>query len=300
MFWSFWLAISEPGWTSRKKVPLGIRLKSTRPSHGRVCSSLHPPEARQNFRRPGLWREGYEIGPCRAPLLASCSWLGWLFSFALSHDPAVESGPHSLARVCNGSSVTSLGPDCCTGCRCARVVRHLRLSWPWVGWWLRRRERGRRVGVFCLKGVWLSQCRFTSARFIPHFMWRKMWCGCVGSSRLVGLRVFVSTRGTAQPTRHCQAQARRNGLVIVFRGRKMHQGQTSGNFCLSVPYDIPIISQKNAHNHSKEAPSMNFTSTNKNFAPTWCVWSDVRRGWQAQAPLAVTFRFHVPVGGWKK
>ena len=29
---AFWLAISEPGWTSRKKVPLGIRLKSTRPS----------------------------------------------------------------------------------------------------------------------------------------------------------------------------------------------------------------------------------------------------------------------------
>ena len=31
-FWSFWPAISEPGWTSRKKVPLGTRLKSTRPS----------------------------------------------------------------------------------------------------------------------------------------------------------------------------------------------------------------------------------------------------------------------------
>ena len=27
---------------------------------------------------------------------------------------------------------------------------------------------------------------------------------------------------------------------------------------------------------------------------------DRRRGWQAQAPLAVTFRFHVPVGDWKK
>ena len=40
LFGSFWLhvAMSEPGWTSRKKVPLGIRLKSTtRPSHGRVC-----------------------------------------------------------------------------------------------------------------------------------------------------------------------------------------------------------------------------------------------------------------------
>ena len=31
----FWPVISETGWTSRKKVPLGIRLKSTRPSHGR-------------------------------------------------------------------------------------------------------------------------------------------------------------------------------------------------------------------------------------------------------------------------
>jgi len=65
-----------------------------------------------------------------------------------------------------------------------------------VGWWLRRRERGRRVGVFCLRGVWLSQYRFTSARFIPHFAWRKMWCGCVGSSRLEGLGVVVSARGT--------------------------------------------------------------------------------------------------------
>ena len=37
-FGHFWLAISEPGWTSRKKVPLGIRLKSTRPSHGRFWS----------------------------------------------------------------------------------------------------------------------------------------------------------------------------------------------------------------------------------------------------------------------
>ena len=36
LFWSFWLAISEPGWTShvtsQKKVPIGVRLKSTRPS----------------------------------------------------------------------------------------------------------------------------------------------------------------------------------------------------------------------------------------------------------------------------
>ena len=56
LFWSFGLAISEPGCTSRKKVPLGIRLKSTRPSHGRVLPKLHPPEAKQNFLRPGLCR----------------------------------------------------------------------------------------------------------------------------------------------------------------------------------------------------------------------------------------------------
>ena len=80
---------------------------------------------------------GHAIGPCRAPLLASCSWPGWLFSLALSHDPAVGSGPHSLAHVCNGSSVTGLCPVCCTGRRRARAVRHLWLSWRWVGWWLR-------------------------------------------------------------------------------------------------------------------------------------------------------------------
>ena len=44
------LAISEPGWISRKKkkAPLGIRLKSTRPSHGRFWSRQPPREARQN------------------------------------------------------------------------------------------------------------------------------------------------------------------------------------------------------------------------------------------------------------
>ena len=28
-FWSFWPAISEPGWTRRQKAPLGVLLKST-------------------------------------------------------------------------------------------------------------------------------------------------------------------------------------------------------------------------------------------------------------------------------
>ena len=39
LFWSFWLAISEPGWTSPQKVPTGVRLKSTRPSEIRAKSA---------------------------------------------------------------------------------------------------------------------------------------------------------------------------------------------------------------------------------------------------------------------
>ena len=37
-----------------KKISLGVRLKSTRPSHGWVCWSLYPPEARQIFLLAGL------------------------------------------------------------------------------------------------------------------------------------------------------------------------------------------------------------------------------------------------------
>ena len=35
LFWSFWPAISKPGWTRRKKVPSGVLLRSTR-----QCCSL--------------------------------------------------------------------------------------------------------------------------------------------------------------------------------------------------------------------------------------------------------------------
>ena len=38
---------SQDGPPGKKKAPCGIRLKSTRPSHGRVCWALHPPEARK-------------------------------------------------------------------------------------------------------------------------------------------------------------------------------------------------------------------------------------------------------------
>ena len=50
----FWPAISEPGWARRKKVSLGVLLRRTRPSHGRVLPKLDPPEARQNFLLAGL------------------------------------------------------------------------------------------------------------------------------------------------------------------------------------------------------------------------------------------------------
>jgi len=75
---------------------------------------------------------GCEIGPCRAPLLASCSWLGWLFPHVLSHDPAVESGPQSFAHVGDGSTATGLCPVCCTGSSCREAVRHVRRS-SWQG-----------------------------------------------------------------------------------------------------------------------------------------------------------------------
>ena len=53
LFWSFWLAISEPGWISRKKVPLGIRLKSTRPSHEAGLAESTPTGSRQKLC--GAW-----------------------------------------------------------------------------------------------------------------------------------------------------------------------------------------------------------------------------------------------------
>ena len=47
-FWPFWPVISEAGWISRKKVPLGIRLKSTRRRRTRLFyqTSARGPEAK--------------------------------------------------------------------------------------------------------------------------------------------------------------------------------------------------------------------------------------------------------------
>ena len=52
----FWPAISEPGWTRRKKVPTRVLLKSTRPGRPWKCQSQSPREANENFRPPGVYR----------------------------------------------------------------------------------------------------------------------------------------------------------------------------------------------------------------------------------------------------
>ena len=64
--------ISETGRTFRKKVPLGIRLKSTRPSHGRFWSRLLPREAKRNFLLAGLSRHPRGEGRLIAVSLSVC------------------------------------------------------------------------------------------------------------------------------------------------------------------------------------------------------------------------------------
>ena len=58
-------ATSEVGCTSRKKVPLGIRLKSTRLSHGRFWSRPLPREAEHDFSTGGAFerRSGRGLPP---------------------------------------------------------------------------------------------------------------------------------------------------------------------------------------------------------------------------------------------
>ena len=48
------------------EAPLGIRLKSTRPSHGQVCWSLHPPEARQTSKPTEGQAPTRMRAPCRS------------------------------------------------------------------------------------------------------------------------------------------------------------------------------------------------------------------------------------------
>ena len=58
----------------------------------------------------GRGKRNDEVGPCRAPLLASCSWPGWLFSHVLAHGPVAESGPQAFALVGDGSTAIRHGP----------------------------------------------------------------------------------------------------------------------------------------------------------------------------------------------
>ena len=79
-----WPFPSQDGPPGRKKKPhlaLGIRLKSTRPSHGRVCWSSHPLEARQQQKNllPGLFLASLKTPISRAnpthpvPCTPACS-----------------------------------------------------------------------------------------------------------------------------------------------------------------------------------------------------------------------------------
>ena len=56
----------------------------------------------------------------------------------------------------------------------------------------------------------------------------------------------------------------------------------------------PNLPQQNSNAVQKKRryPLMKISRPSRRRGP------DRRRGWQAQAPLAVTFRFHVPVGDW--
>ena len=89
------------------------------------------------FSRGGEGR-GYETGPYRAPLLASCSWLGWLFSYVLSHGPVAESGPQSFAHhvgdglVVPRSGATMAAPAWGQGCLAIGLQR----DFFSLFWWL--------------------------------------------------------------------------------------------------------------------------------------------------------------------
>ena len=58
LFWPFWPAISEPGLTSRRKVPLVVLFRSASAGNVRFWPKPPPPrpqpEAKQSFRLPGL------------------------------------------------------------------------------------------------------------------------------------------------------------------------------------------------------------------------------------------------------
>ena len=64
-----------------KKVPLGIRLKSTRPSYMRIWPEPNPPEARQNFYCRGFAKQAGAAGRCGSFTRSLCARLFalWLY-----------------------------------------------------------------------------------------------------------------------------------------------------------------------------------------------------------------------------
>ena len=84
---------------------------------------------------------GGEIGRCRAPLLVSYLWLGWLFSRVLSHYPVIEAGPQTLAHVDDRSTAASLCPVCRAWSRRSEAARHV--------WWPSRTCNLRRLAQLC-------------------------------------------------------------------------------------------------------------------------------------------------------
>ena len=111
-FWPFWPVISETGWTSRKKVPLGIRLKSARRSHMRVFLHVTPhrgenPPRRRGcvFRRTSKHNQPPHMGlssaaPCQA------AWPFFLYTTPFFGSP--ESHIMGQTAVCPGNTPTAL------------------------------------------------------------------------------------------------------------------------------------------------------------------------------------------------
>ena len=96
------------------------------------------------------------------------------------------------------------------------------------------------------------------------------------------------------------AQRHRNAQ---YRGEFRRASDKNSNLTLQEPFlkltnsiKHPNLPQQNSNAVQKKRryPLMKISRPSRRRGP------DRRRGWQAQAPLAVTFRFHVPVGDWKK
>ena len=149
----FWPVISEAGRTSRKKVPLGIRLKSARRSHMRGFPHVTPHRGENHKLRRGCVCVFYG-GACAcatarprcggAETVSCCeillhesdtnTWLLWLLSFVLGMQCnravrtrlffAIDSS--SRSRVPRTSGIPSLFPAFLEPLSCALPTSHRR------------------------------------------------------------------------------------------------------------------------------------------------------------------------------